>query len=410
MQAPTTVMHPTVVPQQHYFPNYTPFVYGMSMPFMPITNGMAVPQPMVFPAPTIDPNMAFPMPIQIIPMEYVGPQLFSPPVISNSKVQFNASESAPSNFSSESCGSASLLPPVDTADRSRSPSYEREEAFDASALVLGNEGDFSNTSSECDSEQQRGHKQMLITSVREELGQLLERHFPYKKNGSIMSVYGRQYIADLDELKDVLRGKDVGNIRAKSVRSLKALVGFLQAILNCRQVNVFRVDVILQRKKSGHLKGLLVNIQFSSQQEFLFVRDHIYNAQGFQEALPKFMPAIFAQDRSWKGRAPRDLRVAQVSGDIRVQGPLPRDLADLGLEPQCRVKSISVIYKTGSKKAKTFELNKDQFLRVLTDGVFTVKGTERKLNDKTRLTVSFEEDWKTDFWRAPASSFPVAYQ
>lgn len=220
-----------------------------------------------------------------------------------------------------------------------------------------------------------------------------------------MSTFGHQYQAELDELKDVLRGDHVGNIRAKSVASLNALVDFLQKVLHCPRVGVHRVDVILQKKKSGHLKGLLVNIQFSNQGELLYVRDSIWKGLGYDQSLPKFMPAVFAQDCSWRGRAPRDLLLKrEESGDIRVQNPLPRELQALGLEAPCRVKSVSVICKSGSKKAKTFEVPREQYYRVLTEGRFTMKGNERRLSEKTRLTVSFEEDWKTNFWRSPAST------
>jgi len=261
-------------------------------------------------------------------------------------------------------------------------------------------------------ENPRGHKQELITEVRETLTQRLGLHFPFKMDGDIMTVFAHQYQPELDELKDVLRGNNVGNVRAKSVRSLNALVQFLQQILNCPQVVVHRVDVILQKKKSGHLKGLLVNIQFSNQAELLFVRDAIWKGMGYEQSLPKFMPAVFAQDCSWRGRAPRDLYIAQetLTGDIRVQNPLPKELQDLGLQAPCRIKSISVICKAGSKKAKTYEIPKEQYYQVLTEGRFTVKGNTRRLNDKTRLTVSFEEDWKTNFWRSPSiTAVPMTF-
>jgi len=248
----------------------------------------------------------------------------------------------------------------------------------------------------------RGHKQELITQVRETLGNLLAQHFPHKMAGTIMSAFAHEYIPNLDELKDVLRGNHVGNIRAKSVRSLNVLVEFLQKILNCPGVSVHRVDVILQKKKTGHLKGLLVNVQFSSQDELLHVRDTIWKGQeGYEFSLPKFMPAVFAQDCSWKGSRPRNLKFVQTSsGDLRVQAPLPNQLEKLGLEANCRIKSMTVIFKTGSKnKTRTFEVPKEQFNQVLSEGIFETKGVRRTLNEKTRLTVSFEEDWKTDFWR-----------
>jgi len=81
--------------------------------------------------------------------------------------------------------------------------------------------------------------------------------------------------------------------------------------------------------------------------------------------------------------------------------PLPEKLLKMGLAPGCRVKSMSVIWKSGgSKKAKTFEVPDNQFHRVLSEGRLIVKGVERSLNDRTILTVSFEEDWKTNFWRS----------
>jgi len=299
------------------------------------------------------------------------------------------------------------LPEMDSgSERSRRGSFDSLDMSDSWSNVTNDAHSQYAPCSYGEEENPRGHKQELITEVRETLTQLLGLHFPFKMDGSIMAVFAHQFQPELDELKDVLRGNNVGNVRAKSVRSLNALVQFLHQILNCPQVVVHRVDVILQKKKSGHLKGLLVNIQFTNQAELLFVRDAIWKGMGFEQSLPKFMPAVFAQDCSWKGRVPKDLFVAQeqLTGDIRVQNPLPKELQELGLEAPCRIKSISVICKAGSKKAKTFEIPKEQYYQVLVEGRFTVKGNTRRLSEKTRLTVSFEEDWKTNFWRSSASS------
>lgn len=218
-----------------------------------------------------------------------------------------------------------------------------------------------------------------------------------------MNVYAPDFIPDLDELKDVLRGSHVGNIRAKSVKSLNALVGFLETILASSEVTVHRADVILQKKSTGNLKGLLVNLQFSSQAELLHVRDAVWKGAGFDKTLPKFMPAVFAQDCSWKGTFPVDLNYVQcpATGDLRLVSPLPQKLQELDLAENCRIKSMTVVFKAhGGQRSKTVEVPKDQYLRVLLQGKCTVKNVERTLTETTQLTVSFEEDWKTNFWRA----------
>lgn len=248
----------------------------------------------------------------------------------------------------------------------------------------------------------QGRKQGLITEVQKALGNLLSSHFPCVTEGTIMNVYASAVIPDLDELKDVLRGNHVGNIRAKSVKSLNALVKFLETILGSSEVTVHRVDVILQKKSTGNLKGLLVNMQFSSQEELLHVRDAVWKGAGFAKTLPKFMPAVFAQDCSWKGTFPVDLNYVQcaTTGDLRLVQPLPQKLQELDLSENCRIKSMTVVFKTHGKRSKTVEVPKDQFLRVLSEGKCTVKNVERTLTETTQLTVSFEEDWKTNFWRA----------
>lgn len=292
------------------------------------------------------------------------------------------------------------LPLSNSPSSSRLSLPEVNDSFPRSRSASLSSCDYSDCSSEVENTQPRGHKQELITQVRETLGTLLVQHFSHRMEGTIMSVFAHEHIPELDELEDVLRGNNVGNIRAKSVQSLNVLVEFLHQLLACPNVCVHRVDVILQKKRTGHLKGLLVNMQFSNQDELLYVRDAIWKGEGFDKFLPKFMPAVFAQDCSWKGSPPKDLHYVQSpSGELRVQHPLPEKLQKLELEANCRVKSITVIFKTSKNKTKTFEVPKDQFHLVLSEGKFIAKGVQRKLNEKTQLTVSFEEDWKTDFWR-----------
>jgi len=217
-----------------------------------------------------------------------------------------------------------------------------------------------------------------------------------------MDVFAHQFIPQLDELKDVLRGNHVGNIRAKSKKSLNDLVEFLETILDCSAVTVHRVDVILQKKSTGNLKGLLVNLQFSNQEELVHIRDAVWKGQGFDQTLPKFAPAVFAQDCSWKGSFPVDLDYVKcpTTGDLRLVDPLPEKLQNLGLAPRCRVKSMTAVFKThGRRRSKTVDVPKDQFHRVLSQGKCTAKNVEWTLTETTELTVSFEEDWKTQFWR-----------
>lgn len=379
------IVHPAPMMQP---PCLSPFVYyGMPMmlspPFpVPVFVGPMMPQPIQVPI-----NPLMPQPVQphiLLPAS----DTTLPPIIQ-----------------------APYLPLV-TSERNCTPrAYERlelpaEESWSSDGFSDNESLSLNAGSSACSSdfsseEQPRGHKQQLITQVRETLTQLLGQHFTFQMDGSIMSTFAYQHMPQLDELKDVLRGNNVGNIRAKSVRSLNSLTEFLQKILACTNVSVHRVDVILQKKKSGHLKGLLVNIQFSSQEELVYIRDVLWIGGGYEHSLPKFMPAVFAQDCSWAGCPPRDLHFEReaTSGDLRVQDPLPEKLQNLGLEAPCRIKSISVIFNSTTKKAKTFEIPKEQFFSVLSQGTFTVKGVQRKLNEKARLTISFEEDWKTNFWR-----------
>lgn len=297
---------------------------------------------------------------------------------------------AQGNLSLEPRKDSLSLPRDSCRSRSRSSSCE-------SSLSLSDCSSYSFS----DDQPQRGHKKLMITQIQQDLEELLGLHFPLKMEGDIMHVFAHQFIPDLDEQEDVLRGTNVGNIRAKSVSSLSVLVEFLQAILLSPQVHVHRVDVILQRKRVGHLKGLLVNIEFSSQKELLYVRDAIWRGQGYEEQLPKFMPAVFAQDCSWTGGHPKDLLLRRCAeGELRVQHPLPQKLQDLGLEAPCRIKSMSVVWHTSSKKRRTFEVPKEQFLSVLSEGKFVMKGRQHTVNADKHLTVSFEEDWKTDFWRS----------
>lgn len=252
----------------------------------------------------------------------------------------------------------------------------------------------------------RGQKQELITSVRQQCHEVLSNHFRYKKEGNIMTAYSTDYteeeMQELDELKDVLRGNNVGNIRAKSLPSLGVLVDFLLEILGDTTITVKRVDVILQKKKTNHLKGLLVNVELGSQDELVHVRDAIWRPL-FKEELPKFMPAVFAQDCSWIGQRPVDLKYkVDAEGNIRVQEPLPEKLKVLGLKEGCRIKSMTVIFKHG-KKNKPYEVNPREFLNVLQGRRFKTKNGMRSLSDKTDVTISFEEDWKTDFWRLPSN-------
>jgi hypothetical protein len=265
----------------------------------------------------------------------------------------------------------------------------------------------SNRSSE--GSQKAETKQELIHEVRDKLDILLSCHFPHKQEGKIMAVYAHDVMHELHEQRDVLRGISVGNIRAKSGQSLHALVEFVERILAPGSPHkVLRVDVILQKKKRGLLKGLLVNIQFANKKELLHVRRVIWKGQGFDEPLPKFGPAVFAQDCSWKG-LPKHLNVYETpEGDLRVQRPFPKKLEELNLEEGCRIKSMSFSWKANSsRKVKTFEVPTDQFRQVLSEGKVTVKGVERPLNSRTTLTVSFEEDWKTAFWRTVDSAAPM---
>lgn len=345
--------------------------------------------PMMLPFTSSEGPMLFPVmsaPIQQ-PITLWAPEDI--PVIPDLKQYLPLSKSPSSSSNSEPTGARLSLPEVNDSFPSRSRSGSLSSC------------DYSDWSSEVENTQPRGHKQELITQVRETLGTLLVQHFSHRMEGTIMSVFAHEHIPELNELEDVLRGNNVGNIRAKSVQSLNVLVEFLQSLLACPNVSVHRVDVILQKKRTGHLKGLLVNMQFSNQDELLYVRDAIWKGEGFDKFLPKFMPAVFAQDCSWKGSRPKDLHYVQSpsSGELRVQHPLPEKLQKLELEANCRVKSITVIFKTSKNKTKTFEVPKDQFHLVLSEGKFIAKGVQRKLNEKTQLTVSFEEDWKTDFWR-----------
>jgi hypothetical protein len=235
--------------------------------------------------------------------------------------------------------------------------------------------------------------------VRENLDAILSRHFMHKKEGNVMVVYAHDLMPELDEKRDVLRGNKVGNVRAKSMESLNALAEFVQKVLAPGNPPVLRVDVIIQKKNNGHLKGLLVNIQFRNQQEFVHVGQTIWKGQGFDQCLPKFAPAQFAKDCSWKG-VPKKLRVEDTPEGLRVLHPLPQKLQKLNLDEGCRIKSMSVTWKANkSRKMRTFEVPPDQFHRVLSEGKFTVKGVERPINSRKSLTISFEEDRKTAFWR-----------
>lgn len=338
-----------------------------------------------------------------VPYFVYSPQAVSVPLWSPSEIPTIADVCLPplvdSRFNTPPAqGNLSLGPRKDSLPLPRDCSRSRSRS---SSCESSSFSDCSSYSTSVDDLPQRGHKKLMITQIQKDLEELLGLHFPLKMEGDIMHVFAHQLIPDLDEQEDVLRGPKVGNIRAKSVNSLSVLVDFLQAILLSPQVHVHRVDVILQRKRVGHLKGLLVNIEFSSQQELLYVRDAIWRGQGYEERLPKFMPAVFAQDCSWTGGHPKDLLLRRCAeGELRVQHPLPQKLRDLGLQAQCRVKSMSVVWHTSSKKRKTFEVPKEQFRSVLSEGKFIMNGRQHAVNADKQLTVSFEEDWKTDFWRS----------
>jgi hypothetical protein len=240
--------------------------------------------------------------------------------------------------------------------------------------------------------------------VREKLDAILLPHFKGKKEGNIMVVYAHDLMHDFDEQRDVLRGNDVGHARAKSIKSLNALAEFVETVIAPGNPPVLRVDVILQKKNNGHLKGLLVNIQFRSQQDFEHVGETIWRGEGFDQRNLKYAPAQFAKDCSWRG-VPKNLRVESTPEGLRVRHPLPRKLKERNLEEGCRIKSMAVTWKANkTRKEKHFEVPADQFHQVLSEGKFTVKGLERPINSRKSLTISFEEDWKTAFWRTGSAA------
>jgi hypothetical protein len=246
----------------------------------------------------------------------------------------------------------------------------------------------------------------LIPDVCEKLDAILSSVFKHKKEGQDTVVYAHDSMDELDVKRDVLRGNHVGNVRAKNVQSLNVLAQFVEMVLAPGNPHVLRVDVIHQRKNRGPLKGLLVNIQFRNQQDFVYVGKTIFYGLGFDQKALKFAPAQFAKDCAWKGR-PKNLRVKSTPEGLRVCGPLPRKLRELGLEENCRIKSMSVTWKANkTRKRKTFEVPAGQFHQVLYEGKFTMKDGERPINCRKTLTISFEMDWKTAFWRS-ASAAPV---
>jgi len=285
-------------------------------------------------------------------------------------------------------------------DRSRNPSRACSRA--------GSVKDFSLDSSRFSDSPSSETKQGLILDVRKNLDNLLCSHFKHKFEGNVMIVYSDSFMHQLDEQRDVLRGNRVANIRAKSKESLKNLASFVEAILATDELHkVLRVDLVLQRQQNkGLLKGLLVNLQFRNTQDLLHVRDAVWLGRGFKQFLPKFMPAVFAQDCSWKGLPKNFHYVETPEGDLRVRQPFPKKLQELQLEENCRIKSMSVSWRAGaSRKVRTFEVPPDQFLQVLSQGRYTdKKGDNRQINNNKTLTISFDEPWKTKFWREPADS------
>jgi len=257
--------------------------------------------------------------------------------------------------------------------------------------------------------QNGGTKQQLIMEVREKLHAMLSDHFPHQKEGDVMVVYAHELMPELhepDEQKDVLRGPNVANARAKNLQSLQTLPEFVEAILApSSHHTVHRVDLVIQKTKQGQLKGLLVYIQFGNQQQILHVRDTIWKGR-FEHLNLKFIVALFAKDTRFKG-VPKDLHVYADGKDLRVRCPFPQKLQDLNLEENCRIKSMSVTWKASrGRKQRTFEVPQDQFRQVLSKAKVTVNGRDHHIKKRTTLTISFEEDWKTEFFRT-GSAAPV---
>jgi len=226
-----------------------------------------------------------------------------------------------------------------------------------------------------------------------------------------MTVYANEKIENLDFEQDVLRGNNVLNIRAKSIQSLDLLSFFLEKILDSEHVQVSRVDVILQKKKTSQLKGLLVNIELSSQADLEYIRDEIWVREGLDmpDMLPKVMPAVFAQDCSWVGTSASGLYVKDTTTGVRVSKASAK-LTKANIAVESRIKSITVVDHSG-RKAKTYEVRPQEFMNVLEAGKFEHVETKKKktsikvveLNETSKLTISFEQDWETEFWTKPLS-------
>lgn len=231
-----------------------------------------------------------------------------------------------------------------------------------------------------------------------------------------MTVYAKEMIENLDFEQDVLRGRNVLNIRAKSIQSLDLLSMFLEKILECEHVTASRVDVILQKKKTSQLKGLLVNIELSSQADLEYIRDEIWIRHGLDmpDMLPKVMPAVFAQDCSWVGVRASGLHVKETPTGVRVSKACDK-LTEANIPVESRIKSITVVDHSG-RKAKTYEVRRQEFMNVLQAGSFEHVETKKKktqikvveLNETSKLTISFEQDWETEFW-TKAFSFGASF-
>lgn len=280
-----------------------------------------------------------------------------------------------------------------------SANHSRTPSLSASSLASFVSDSSGHTSEDSNSP---GNKQNRIFEVRCQLDALLLRHFNHKVESSITAAYTQDEMQDFDEKRDVLRGVNVANIRTKSVNDLNNLYDFVEQIL-ISDTTVLRVDLVLQKKGKGKVKGLLVFLQFANQEDLCHVRDAIWKGQGFDTLVRKFAPAVFAQDCSWTG-LPKGLNWrVDSSGDIRVyrdgRGQFPPQFAALGMEENTRVKSMSVSFKPGRRrKMKTIEVPSNQFLRALSEGKVTVNNKEVTIDSRKTLTISFMEDWKIAFW------------
>merc|ERR1719216_586856 len=140
-----------------------------------------------------------------VPMMYAGP-----PQLSQLQPGCSSITSASASISrSESLSNVPFVPLTGMAnDRSRNPSRACSRA--------GSVKDFSLDSSRFSDSPSSETKQGLILDVRKNLDNLLCSHFKHKFEGNVMIVYSDNFMHQLDEQRDVLRGNRVANIRAKS--------------------------------------------------------------------------------------------------------------------------------------------------------------------------------------------------